>query len=252
MAKLSEIAGFLDARLRVADFQDVSNNGLQVENGGGVSRVCCGVDASLEFFEAAAAKGADLVVVHHGISWGDSLKRITGVNYRLVRFLLEHGMALYACHLPLDAHPEFGNNARIAAALGLRGVRPFGTYHGQAIGVRGALPRALDFAAFRDKVAKAVSPRLAEMSFGRAKIRTVGIVSGGASEMADQAAEAGLDAYLTGEATLVGYNLARHLGIHVVAAGHYATERFGVTALGELLHGAFGLPFEFIDLGLPY
>ncbi|MGI6495214.1 MAG: Nif3-like dinuclear metal center hexameric protein [Kiritimatiellia bacterium] len=252
MRPLSEIVEFLDRRLDLAAFQDASNNGLQVENAGSVSRVCCGVDASMEFFEAAAAKEADLLVVHHGISWGDSLRRITGLGYRRIRFLLEHGMALYACHLPLDAHPTLGNNAQLAKALGLREIEPFGQYHGQAIGVRGVFEKPLSFDAFRNLVARKVSPHPVGMPFGKPRIRTLGVISGGAADMADQAAVAGLDAYLSGESSLAGYNLARDLGLNMVLAGHYATERFGVRAVGDLLRKTFRLPVEFIDFDLPY
>ena len=250
--KLDEVVSFLDRELDIAAFSDVSNNGLQVANSGTVSRVCCGVDASLDFFEAAAAKGADLVVVHHGMSWGDSLKRVTGLNYRLVSFLVRHDIALYACHLPLDAHPSLGNNARLAALLGLRDIVPFGTYHGQKIGFNGVFPKALPYSAVRDLVASRISPNLAEMKFGPETVRSVGIVSGGASDMVEEAAAEGLDLFLSGEASLVGYNLARHLSMNAIGAGHYATERFGVEAVGGLLAKTFGIPAELIDLGIPY
>lgn len=250
--KLDEVVSFLDRELDIAAFSDVSNNGLQVANPGTVSRVCCGVDASLEFFEAAAAKGADMVVVHHGMSWGDSLKRVTGLNYRLVSFLVRHDIALYACHLPLDAHPSLGNNARLAALLGLRDIAPFGTYHGQKIGFKGVFPEALPYPAVRDLVASSISPNLAEMKFGSEMVRSVGIVSGGASDMVEEAAAEGLDLFLSGEASLVGYNLARHLSINAIGAGHYATERFGVEAVGGLLAKTFGIPAELIDFNLTY
>ena len=250
--KLHDIVRHLDKLLVIDSFQDVSNNGLQVENSGDVSRICCGVDASLDFFEAAAAKGADMAIVHHGLSWGDSLKRISGLNYRLVSFLVKHDIALYACHLPLDAHPTLGNNARLAQLLGLRDVEPFGTYHGQTIGFKGVFPHELPYGAARDLIADKVSANLSEMRFGKDTIRSVGIVSGGASDMVEEAAAQGLDLFLSGEATLVGYNLARHLGINAIGAGHYATERFGVEAVGAHLAREFGIPAELIDLDLPY
>ncbi len=250
--KLKEIVSHLDGLLAIDSFHDVSNNGLQVENPGEVTRICCGVDASIEFFEAAAAKGADMVIVHHGLSWGDSLKRISGLNYRLVSFLIKHGIALYACHLPLDAHPALGNNARLAQLLGLRDVKPFGTYHGQTIGFKGLLPQALPYDAVRDLIADKVSPNLSEMRFGKDVVGSIGIVSGGASDMVEEAAGEGLDLFLSGEATLVGYNLARHLGINAIGAGHYATERFGVEAVGAHVSRTFGIPAELIDLQLPY
>ena len=117
MVSAERVGEFLDRELHVTDFKDSSNNGLQVDNSGRVGRVCCGVDASLEFFEAAQRRGADMLICHHGLSWNDSLKRITDLNYRKIAFLMRHDMALYACHLPLDAHPRYGNNAVLARML---------------------------------------------------------------------------------------------------------------------------------------
>ncbi|HUU46025.1 MAG TPA: Nif3-like dinuclear metal center hexameric protein [Acidobacteriota bacterium] len=132
MTTLQKIVSFLDRQLNIAAFQDDSNNGLRAQNSGKVQRACVGVDASMAFFERAAERKADLMICHHGLSWGDSLKRITGLNYRRMKFLLDRDMALYACHLPLDAHPRLGNNAQICKALGLTGLKPFGFSHGVA------------------------------------------------------------------------------------------------------------------------
>ncbi len=191
--KLDQVVNFLNRELRLDAYRDDSHNGLQVANSGEVTRVCCGVDASLPFFEAAAAAGANLLICHHGLSWGDSLKYITGLNYRLIRFLVEHDMALWACHLPLDAHAKYGNNACIARELGLRKIAPFCSYHGQIIGWRGELPRALARARFYALVRRVVGGEARTMDFGPAAIRRVGIVSGGAAAEVAQAAEAGLD-----------------------------------------------------------
>ncbi|MDD5706793.1 MAG: Nif3-like dinuclear metal center hexameric protein [Kiritimatiellae bacterium] len=250
---LERVVAELDSALRIADFRDDSHNGLQVTNRtGSVTRVCCGVDASLPFFEKAAAQGADLLICHHGLSWGDSLKRITGLNYRLLAFLIEHGMALWACHLPLDAHPVLGNNACICHALGLRERRPFGDYHGQTIGFHGHLPRPLSRAAFAARLRDSVSPRLRVMPFGPDRIRTVGVISGGAAAEIAQAATAGLDAYVSGETTLHGYNLAQQLGVNAFFGGHYATEHFGVQAVGAWLQRRFQVPATFVNLDIPF
>lgn len=250
---LDKVVAALDAELRLSDFHDDSHNGLQVANRGGrVTRVCCGVDASLSFFEAAAAQGADLLICHHGLSWGDSLARLAGLAFRQVAFLIDRGMALYGCHLPLDAHPTLGNNARICRVLGLTGRRPFGDYHGQTIGCRGVLPRPLRRTEFAALLRDRLAPRLRVMPFGPATIRRVGVVSGGAADMAGQAAAAGLDAYVSGEATLQGFNLAQQHGINAFFAGHYATERFGVQAVGAWLGRRFKLPADFVDLDTAY
>ncbi len=250
--KLDKVVTFLDRELKLSAYTDGSNNGLQVANGGAVTRVCCGVDASLPFFEAAAAAGANLLICHHGLSWGDSLKHITGLNYRLIRFLIEHDMALWACHLPLDAHAKLGNNACIARGLGLRKLEPFCSYHGQMIGWRGELPLALSRARFHALVRRVIAANLQTMDFGPAAIRRVGIVSGSAAAEVAQAAGAGLDVYVSGEPTLQGYNLACQLGMNAVFAGHYASERFGVIAVGELLRRHFKLPSQFVDLHVTY
>lgn len=248
-----ELAARLDETLRPQTFRDASNNGLQIENEGAIERIAAAVDASLETFERAVACGARFLIVHHGLSWGDSLARIDGLNRKCLAYALRHDLALYASHLPLDAHPTFGNNARLAAALGLTRIRPFMAYHGQKIGFAGVLPEPLGRDAFAEKVRAAVRPRrLERFDFGPETIRTVGVCSGGAAEGIDAAAREGLDLYLSGEATLQGYNLARQWGQNACFAGHYATERLGPRALGEWLAGETALPCTFIDLDLPY
>jgi dinuclear metal center YbgI/SA1388 family protein len=253
MESLAKITAFLDRELKLASFQDASHNGLQVESTGRVRRVCCGVDASMAFFEAAHARDADLLICHHGISWGDSLARITELNYRRLKFLLAHDMALYACHLPLDAHPVYGNNACIAKALGLRALKPFGDYHGQTIGVAGRLPKPMPYADFKIHAAAAIGTRaLQSMDFGGRLVRTVAVVSGGAADMAAEAGRSGMDVYITGEPMLQAHSVAEEYRLNVIFAGHYATEVFGVRALGSLLEKHFAVKSEFIDLAVPY
>jgi dinuclear metal center YbgI/SA1388 family protein len=253
MAALDRITAFLDRELRVQDFaSDSSHNGLQVQSSGRVTRVCCGVDASLEFFREARRRGADLLVCHHGLSWGDSLKRITDLNYRRIRFLIENDMALYACHLPLDAHPRLGNNARICEALGLRQRRPFGLYRGVRIGFAGRLVRPLPYEQFKKRVARLTGGTLRTMDFGKRTVRTVAVVSGGGSEELGEAGRTGVDVFLSGEPTLAAYHQAQDFGINAVFAGHYATEVFGVGALSEIIQRRFRVPAEFVDLRVPY
>lgn len=253
IARTRDVADALDAELRIADFTDSSHNGLQVSNSGAVSRICCGVDASLDFFRDAKDKGADLCLVHHGISWGDSLAKISGSNYEIVSFLINNDIALYAAHLPIDAHPVLGNNAQIAAALGLVDVAGFCNYHGNLIGRKGRLPEAIPFSQLHARV-RAITPDGTHhaLQFGSEMVQTVGIVSGGAAGEVSQAAAERLDCFITGEMNLEGYNTAKHESVNVISAGHYATERFGVKAVGEFLQRNFKLPFEFIDLKLPW
>lgn len=252
MTALQTITTFLDRELSVADFHDSSHNGLQVENSGSIRKVCCGVDASMAFFEAAQAKGADLLICHHGLSWGDSLARITDLNYRRLKYLLDHDLALYACHLPLDAHARYGNNACIARALGLRGLKPFGVYHGMTLGVAGRLPQSLTYAAFKKKVRGIMGAELQTMDFGKQRVQSVAVVSGGAAKEVAEAGQKGIDVYLSGEPALVAYSLAQEYGVNAVFAGHYATEVFGVRALGDALKQRFSVTADFIDMQIPF
>ncbi len=248
--ELGKITSFLDRELNIAAFRDSSHNGLQVENSGCVRKICVGVDASLEFFRKAVAKKADLLICHHGLSWGDSLKRITGLHYRRLRCLLDHDVALYACHLPLDAHPRLGNNAGICRALGLGQLKPFGIYEGMTLGYRGLLPRAIPYPEFRERATAVFGNMVATLEFGPARVRSVAVVSGGAADEIAQAGEAGVDVYVSGEPKLAAYSLAQEYGIHALFAGHYATEVFGVQAVARLLADRFPVDAEFIDLGI--
>jgi dinuclear metal center YbgI/SA1388 family protein len=252
MATLIDIVGFLDRELKVTEFEDDSNNGLQVENSGTIRKVCCGVDASLEFFQAAQQRGADLVVCHHGLSWRDSLKRITDLNYQRVGFLIRHDMALYACHLPLDAHPKWGNNMGMARALGLQQLKPFGVYHGKAIGLQGRLARPQPLARFAERVKEAVGNETQVMPFGKPMVRSVAMVVGGGAVGLEEAARAGVDVFLSGEPNLNARNQARDWGINAVFGGHYATESFGVQSLAALLAREFLVEGEFVPLGITY
>jgi dinuclear metal center YbgI/SA1388 family protein len=249
---LEKLVKTLNDELYVSSFKDVSNNGLQIANNGTVTRVLTGVDASMRLLEEAARCGADCVVCHHGLSWGDSLKRITGLNHRLVSFAIKNNIAVYAVHLPLDAHPVYGNNAQICQALGLSRPQPAFEYHGQTIGFMADLKKPLQLETFCNRVRKKINTDIKLLDFGKQTIKSAGIVSGGAADMVEQAAELGADVFLTGEPSLQGYNLAEHLGINVIFAGHYATEKFGIRALAELIGRRFGIPASFADFNIAY
>lgn len=250
MTPLGKITSFLDKTLNVAAYSDESHNGLQVENSGRVRRVCVGVDASLAFFKKAAERKADLVICHHGLSWGDSLKRITDLNYRRLKFLMDHDMALYACHLPLDAHPRLGNNAQICKGLGLSKLQPFGLYHGTNIGFCGVLPKAVTYADFKTRSHRLFGNTVCTLDFGKRVVRTVAVVSGGAADEIAEAGQKGIDLYISGEPKLSAYHLAQEYGINAIFAGHYATEVFGVKAVARLLKARYGMEAEFIDMGI--
>jgi len=252
MAEVESIVRFLNRELAIDAFQDRSNNGLQVANSGKVTRVCVGVDATMAFFEEAARRKADMVICHHGMSWDSSLKRIVGLNYRRLKFLMDHDIALYACHLPLDAHPRYGNNAQIFRALGLIKRKPFGLYHGVSIGFSGSLPRPMPYDAFKEHVRLVVGNTVGSMDFGKRTVRTVAIVSGGAADEIEEAAEKGIDVYISGEPKLSAYHIAQEFQLNAIFAGHYATEVFGVKAIARLLASRFKLRAEFVDLGIKF
>ena len=248
MAKVSlaQIVRHCDRTLRIGQVQDYERaaNGLQVENRGRVSRIAAAVDASLATVQLAVAAKADLLLVHHGLFWGAS-HPWTHKRYQLLRSLLEHDLAVYSAHLPLDLHPTLGNNARLCAALGLRNLKPFFHDHGQAIGFqsRTRLPRAE--LARRLQRATGAAPLL--IPGGPPLCRRIGVVSGGAGSELKRAAEEGVDTFITGEGPHWTYALAEELGVNVLYGGHYATETFGVKALAAALSWKFGLPWQFLD-----
>ena len=238
--KLERITSWLDKTLNVAAFDDVSNNGLQVErepgtgNGEEVKTVAFAVDASVRAVEAAAKAGAQLLVVHHGISWGGGIRRVTGGVGRVVRAAIVNNVAVYACHLPLDAHPTLGNNAQLAKLLGLKRVKPAFNYHGNVIGLVGVLERreALE--------ALAKLEGLAELE-GLTTPLTVGVCSGGAGEFAEEAKNLGCDLYVTGEASWGDVIAAENCGMRMLCLGHYETEVFGVRAVAAAMRRALRL-----------
>jgi len=247
---LDELDGWCRSFLDIDGFKkiDDSLNGIQVgRSGGPIRRVAFSVDACAETLRRAAEEKAEALFAHHGFFWG-SPARIEGVLLERIRFLVDHDMALYACHLPLDAHPECGNNAVLARMLGLVDVKPFGTYHGVTLGFKGRFdpPVSLD-EAVRRVLPGGDRPR-SVLPFGPEMIRTAAIVSGGAPFEALQAAEEGMDLYLTGEPSHSIYHSVQEEKIHVISAGHYATEVWGVRAVAEKLARETGLETVFIDV----
>lgn len=246
----AELAAWLDAYLDTAAVEDYGPNGLQVEGPEMVRRLVTGVSACHELFARARQLAADAVLVHHGLFWRGSPYPLVGVQYRRIAELVHGGIALLAYHLPLDRHAEVGNNALAARALGLTELRPFARHGGVEIGWQGTLPAPLlphELAA-RCRELYGQEPLVLG---GKRPLRKVGIVSGGAQRELLQAIEAGLDAFVTGEASEWVTNVARESGVCYLAAGHYATERLGVRALGEQLAARFGLTVEFVDVPNP-
>lgn len=234
--------------LRAMEGVDPSRNGLQVaRRSPEVRKVAFAVDACAESFRRAVECGADVLAVHHGLLWGEPL-RLTGTHYERVRFLVEHDLALYAAHLPLDMHPEVGNNAGIARRLGLAEVEPFGSWKGFKIGLKGRLPSAMGLEELATVLAGPEAAAIRTLPFGPAAVRTVGVISGGAPWEALQAIEEGLDCYVTGEAAHGIYHHCLEAGIGVMFAGHYHSETFGVRQLAERLARDTGLETAYLDI----
>jgi dinuclear metal center YbgI/SA1388 family protein len=243
-----ELIAYLDGYLRVKEIQDRSQNGLQIEGPGEVTKVAFAVDACQVAFEEAVGAGAQLLVVHHGLFWSEPL-RLVGPLFRQARTLIEGGCALYGAHLPLDMHPEVGNNAELVRLLGLKDVRLFGEYHGVEIGMGGVLDAPLPLDALVERLAQAIGePPIRVLAHGPEQVTRVGCISGDAVSMLGQVAEAGFDTFVTGETRHPYFHSAADHGLNVVYGGHYATETLGVKALARHVAKQFGLEVTFLDL----
>jgi dinuclear metal center YbgI/SA1388 family protein len=238
--RLSTLCDRLDDRLRTDDFADLdaSANGLQV---GGADRevehVAVAVDGVQATIQTAADAGADLLVTHHGIVWG-GLDRLTGQDYDRIAPLVENDLALYVSHLPLDGHQTLGNAAGVADVLGLDRREPFGSLGGEYIGQRGVASEPYTVAELRETLTGALDTGgrdVQVLAFGPTPVRDVGIVTGSGTDWLEEAVASGLDVLVTGEGKQQVYHEAREAGIHVVLAGHYATETFGVQSLRSLV-----------------
>jgi dinuclear metal center YbgI/SA1388 family protein len=234
----------LDAVLTPQEFADYGPNGLQVPNMQPVDTVATGVSASAELFERAAAAGAQLVLVHHGLWWRGMPQHIDRALHRRLKPLFDHDIALAAYHLPLDAHPEHGNNALLAEGLDLTDVTPF-----ERIGMAGHFGEreGIHTAELLERVRRLTQREPLHLDFGPERIRSMAIVSGGASDYLGAAVAAGYDAFLTGEPAERVMTQAREAGIHFFGAGHYATETFGIRRMGDLLAERFGVNHVFLD-----
>lgn len=246
MAKLTALTAFLDDYLQIARIPDFPNahNGLQLANSGTVGKIGAAVDAVEATLAAAAARGIDLLVVHHGLFWGGG-EPITGPQYRRLRSAFAGDLALYSAHLPLDVHPRVGNNALLARVVGLAKPQPFYEEMGCPIGLRGQV--SLSRAALVARVENAVGGPVRVCPAGPGKVRRLGIVTGAAGSGIKRAAAAGIDTLVTGEGPHWSFLLAEELGVNLILAGHYATETFGVKAVAALLARRFKLGYEFID-----
>lgn len=241
-----ELVAYLDEFLAVKGTKDWGENGLQVEGNAEVRRLVFAVDASLAAIQDALAFGADMLIAHHGFFWGKPL-RIVGAHRRRVKTLLDSGCSLYASHLPLDRHPEVGNNAQLAALLGLSIVGEVGDAFGVPVGVVAEPADALSLDDLVARLRSAIGEPVLVLPGGEHGIRRVGIISGGAASEIAAAVAAGCDAYVTGETSHSAYHEATEQGVHVVYGGHYATETVGLKALARHLEARFELPWLFAE-----
>lgn len=246
--RLESLLQYVDEYLSVSDHPDysVALNGLQVGGPDEIEKIATAVDASEASIHAAAEVGADILIVHHGLFWG-GLEPLTGRHFRRVSALIQRGLGLYACHLPLDSHFEIGNCALLGRALGLELEGRVGRYEGVDLGWWGRLPEPEGVGTLATRFEKVVGTAIHTIPGGPERVETVGVVTGGGGSFIADAASLGLDAFVTGEGSHHNHFDAVELGIHVLLGGHYATETFGVRALGDHLAEKFGLDVEFID-----
>ncbi|MCK5803382.1 MAG: Nif3-like dinuclear metal center hexameric protein [Lentisphaeria bacterium] len=249
MVDRNTLCTWLDALFaEVGKVEDGSNNGLQVEGTSDVRRIAFGVDACQALFEKANDWGADLVFVHHGLSWGSGFRRICGLEARRFGTLLRNDISLYASHLPLDAHPEIGHNALIARMLELQDCEPACEYGGLCIGQIGTLPGPLLLDELADKVGTLLETECQTIDTGGAPISRVVVVSGHGSGSLADCASLGVDCLVTGEIEHQDYHPAHELGISIVAAGHYRSEIPGVKAVMERIRADHGVECLFFDI----
>lgn len=249
MIKRDQLTSFLNDLLpSIPGIEDPSNNGLQVEGSEEVRKVIFGVDACMALFQKAADAEADFIFVHHGLSWGDGWKRLTGLEATRLRFLFVSGISLFASHLPLDANTQRGHNFETARRLGLKNPERAFNYHGGEIGCLGKFPKAIDIKELSARIDSELTTEVTAYPFGCQKIKSLGIVSGGGGSAIEECAHRGTDCLLTGEITHQHYHIMAEAGQTVLTAGHYRSEIPGLHAVARAVKEKFDIETEFIDL----
>ena len=245
--KTIELAAYLDDLLNIRNIKDESLNGLQVMNSGNVHTIAFAVDASLEAYKEAAAAGAEMLLVHHGQFWGRETA-VTGSYYHRLKALIDADLALYAAHLPLDMHPDLGNNIQAAKKMKWPCPEPFGTYHDAIIGIRIRFERAVGIRSFIRSLESGLQCHVEPWLFGKKNIKHLIYVSGGGLSLLDQAIEADADVFVTGEPKHSYYWTAKEANINVLFAGHYATETLGIRAVAANVEKQLKLKTVMLDL----
>jgi dinuclear metal center YbgI/SA1388 family protein len=237
--------------LRPEQFKDYCPNGLQVEGRKEISKLVTGVTACQELITAAAGVGADALLVHHGYFWRGEDQSISGIKKTRIEALLKHDMSLLAYHLPLDVHREFGNNVQLAKVLGIEIDGELGKQNNHPIGLTGTIEKGTDFESLKALIADKLNRQPLAIQGNSKPIRSIAWCTGAAQNYIELAVAAGVDAYITGEVSEPTVHIARESGIHFFSAGHHATERYGVQAIGAHLAAKFDLDHQFIDIDNP-
>lgn len=250
MIKLEKLIKYLDVDLEMNNIpEDSSNNGLQVEGKEEIKKIIFAVDGCLALAKIAAKENGDFIFVHHGLSWGDGFKRLTGHSAEIFSTLFKNGISLYGAHLPLDAHPEIGHNAQIAKKLKFEKISTFAKYAGTEIGVKGEFYQPILVAELAEKINSEFNTHSKIFGNNSCEIRKVGVISGGAGTSGiEDAIDAKVDCLITGEVGHSSWHLIQDSGISVISAGHYCTEVPGVLAVMKKIEDKFDVKCEFIDL----
>ncbi len=245
-----QLTQYLDNLLEPELFKDYCPNGLQVEGKSEITKLVTGVTGCIDLFKKAITAAADGILVHHGIIWNFERPVYRGSYKDRVKLLLENDLNLWGYHLPIDAHKTYGNNAVLADFFALKNREEFGDLNGSMIGVKG-MTEAEDPDFYFEKIKTKLNSDAVILPYGPKKIKTIGIISGGAQKEFKQAISGDIDLYITGEISEYNMHMAKEEGIHFVSAGHHATERFGVRKIGELIQKKFNIDVEFIDIPNP-
>ncbi len=246
-----KLLNYLNELLQPWQMKDYCPNGLQIEGREVIEKIVTGVTASQRLIDAALQANADAILVHHGYFWKSEPQIITGMKRKRLTTILNHHLNLLAYHLPLDVHPEFGNNAQLAKRLGIRPQRSLEPWNKQCVAMKGTLIHPLSAQEFSEQIAHALHREVFMNVAGDHGVKTIAWCTGGGQHYIDAAAEQGIDAFLSGEASEQTLHVSREMGIHFYAAGHHATERYGVKALGDHLKEKFAINVEFIDIDNP-
>ncbi len=250
MTELTEIVKYCDERTRLKEIKDFpgAHNGLQFANNGKVSKIGAAVDAGLTPFEMAVEAKIDFLITHHGMYW-NGVQPVVDVEYRKTKLLIDSNLAVYASHLPLDAHPEIGNNALLAKAIGIQASGSFANYEGVDIGFMGTWNEGRE--SLKKALMKQFGSGIASIEFGSNEPEKICICTGSGASVMDEVKRTGADTLITGELKQHSYNIAQEQGLNLYACGHYATETFGVQALAAECAEKFNLPWEFIQTNCP-